>query len=251
MSRTVNPQSWRAALRLLRRTVVLALVGLAGVAQAASVSFNDLAMDGIFSQASFGSHPIDIRFNPSLSVVAPTLQSIDSNAEFDGVSNSLMALVGQLAIPVNTVSIFFVDAIKYCGGPGTNIIGCGSQPGHLIALDSSAAAGAHGAALMAHELGHNLGLGHLAGDSNLMNGSITGNTTLTASQIGTFLNLSTGASLNPIVQKDGAGLYISITPIAVMAVAAPVPEPQTWAMFALGLASVAGLARRRRAWTAR
>lgn len=247
MSCIANTQSWRAALRRLRRTVAFALIGLAGVAQAASVSFSEAAMDDIFSQTSFGTHPVDIRFNPSLWVVAPSLLSIDSNAEFDGAANSLAALVGTLAIPANTVSIFFVDAITYCGGPGSNIIGCGSEPGSLIALDSTAAAGSHGAALMAHELGHNLGLGHLAGGPNLMNGSITGNTTLTASQIGTFLNLGTGASLNPILQSDAAGLYVSITPIAVRAVAPPVPEPQTWAMFALGLAGLAALVRRRRA----
>lgn len=246
MSDTTLFPVWGVFLAGVRKCVAAALLGGAGIASAASgyVTFNEAALDNIFSQSSFGQFTIDIRFNPSLSIVADSLLDINSTAEFNGAAPSLSALADTLGVPDFTVSVFFVDKISFCGGPGNNIIGCGSQPGSLIALQSAAAAGANGAALLAHELGHNLGLDHLAGGGNLMNATITGATTLSAAQIGTFLNLSTGASLNPIVQLDPKDdkLYISITPIAVLAA---VPEPEAWAMLSLGLLAVAGWARRR------
>ncbi|MEO7941649.1 MAG: PEP-CTERM sorting domain-containing protein [Burkholderiaceae bacterium] len=235
----------KSAFVVLRRILAVVLIGCSGVASAAMVSFNDVALDGIFSQASFGGYNIDIRFNSPLSVVAPSLLSIDSNEEFSGPAPSLSALANQLQIPNFTVSLFYVDQISFCGATGSNIIGCGSSGGGLIALKSAAAAGTNGAALLAHELGHNLGLDHLSSSENLMNSSITGATLLTTTQVGKFLNLSTGQPINPIVQNDNGQLYISITPIAVLAA---VPEPQTWAMLCLGLVGIAAWARRRRAW---
>lgn len=241
---------WRGAvLRVARGLVAMAMLGAAGAASAGYVTFDEGAMDTIFSQDSFGQYGIDIRFNTSLWVVEPSLLDIDSSGEFSDNGLSLGSLSSTLGLPDFTVAIFFVDRISFCGRAGSNIIGCGSSPGSLIALDSAYAASANGAILMAHELGHNLGLtGHVAGGGNLMNASITtGATTLTQAQVGTFIDLATGTSKNSIVQLDGDQFYISITPIAVLA-AAPVPEPQTWAMLLAGLLGVAGWARRRRAW---
>ena len=237
MMRTGKPPAWGSALAAVRRTVAVALIGCTGVASAAMVSFNEVAMDTIFSQASFGGRNIDIRFNTPLSVIAPGLLSIDSDAEFSGSASSLSALAVQLRIPNSTVSVFFVDAITFCGSSGSNIIGCGSNPGGLIALQSAAAARANGAVLMAHELGHNLGLSHQAGSGNLMNSRLTSATFLSESQANTILG-------SRLVLMDGAQRYISITPVAVLAA---VPEPHTWAMLSLGLLGVAGWARRRRA----
>ncbi len=256
MLRSNRPWTSRSALAALRRTLAVAWLGCNGVAFAASVSFNETALDSIFRQSTFGTmYTIDIRFNDALSVVAQTLVSIDSDPEFSkftfsNPASALSDLVQQLSIPTNTVAMFYVDKINYCGGSGANIIGCGSIPGRLIALDSNAAAEVSGAALIAHELGHNLGLSHddTIIDGNLMNSRIYGDTTLTTDQIDTFLDRSNGNSRNPIVQIDSFGnLYIAITPIAVLA-AAPVPEPQTWAMWSLGLLGVAGWARHRRTW---
>lgn len=251
MSYSKKLSVWGTVARLARKVLATTLIGATGAASAGYVTFYEGAMDTIFSQAAFGAFPIDIRFNTPLYVVAPTLLDInlDHDAEFSGPGLSLSSKANELGVPNFTVAIFFVDKISYCGGTGSNIIGCGSTPGGLIALNSDAAAGSNGAALMAHELGHNLGLPHLAGSGNLMNSSITGVTTLTAAQVGSFVNLSTGASLSPIVRNDAGKLYISITPIAVLA-AAPVPEPATWAMLSLGLLGVAGWARRRRACAA-
>lgn len=240
---------WGTVTSLVRKFLVTALIGGAGAASAGYVSFDEAAMDAIFSQPSFGLFDIDIRFNAPLSIVAPSLLDINDDAEFNGSSNSLSALANTLGVPNFTVSVFFVDKISHCGDTLSNIIGCGSTPGGLIALHSGAAAGANGAALMAHELGHNLGLSHLEDSGNLMNSSINGATTLSEAQVGSFVDLTTGASLSSIVRIDAEQLYISITPIAVLA-AAPVPEPETWAMLSLGLLGVAGWARHRRACTA-
>jgi len=239
---------WRAVVRVTRNLVAVTLLGGAGVASAGYVtSFNQTVVNDIFSQTSFGDFNVDIRFNDALSVVAPNLLDINSDAEFNGNNDfSLSSLANTLGVPNFTVAVFFVDKISHCGGTGSNIIGCGSNPGGLIALNSAAAAGSNGAILFAHELAHNLGLSHLTVSGNLMHPSITGASTLTTTQVGSFVDLTTGASKSPIVRNDAGQLYISVTPIAVLAAAA-VPEPQTWAMMIAGLLGVAGWARRRRA----
>lgn len=244
MTHAQKISGWQAVARLVRKTLAAAAIAGAGAASAGYVTFDEAAMDGIFAQTSFGPFDIDIRFNAPLSIVAPTLLDIHADSEFGGPGTSLDGARQTLGVPQFTVSIFFVDLISFCGGPGSNIVGCGSQPGDLIALKSSFAAGAQGAVLMAHELAHNLGLGHLSDSTNLMNPLITGATALTTTQIGSFVNLTTGAALSPLVRDDNGQLYISITPIAVLA-AAPVPEPETWAMLSLGLLAVAAWARRR------
>lgn len=241
--------AWRMVSGVMRKLAAVALLAGASAASAGYVtSFDQAVLDDIFSQTSFGGYDIDIRFNAPLSVVAPVVADLSSTEEFNGNNNfSLSWLAGELQVPNFTVALFFVDTISFCGGPGSNIIGCGSRPGGLIALQSAAAAGSNGTVLFAHELGHNLGLTHLSVSGNLMHPTITGASALSETQVGSFLDLTTGASLSSILRDDGGQLYISVTPIAVLAAA--VPEPQTWAMMLAGLLGVAGWARRRqRAW---
>ena len=241
--------AWRMVSGAMRKLAAVALLAGASVASAGYVtSFDQAVLDDIFSQTSFGGYDIDIRFNAPLSVVAPVVADLSSTEEFNGNNDfSLSWLAGELQVPNFTVALFFVDTISFCGGPGSNIIGCGSRPGGLIALQSAAAAGNNGTVLFAHELGHNLGLTHLSVSGNLMHPTITGASALNETQVGSFLDLTTGASLSSILRDDGGQLYISVTPIAVLAAA--VPEPQTWAMMLAGLLGVAGWARRRqRAW---
>ncbi len=242
----------RAVLSSLRSVLVAVLMGSAGVASAGFVTTYETQMEAIFSQTSFvtaanftatGANPnvIDIRFNAMVSVVSPTLLSIDDDLKFGGPGTSLNSLSNQLGVPNFTVAMFFVDTITFCGGPGSNIIGCARNQGGLIALNSIAAADQNkGAALLSHELGHNLGLDHLVDNSNLMNSSITGNTGLSLAQATSVLN----SSIVRIDASNNNQRYISITPIAVVAA---IPEPQTWAMLVMGLLGVAGWARRRRA----
>ena len=241
--------AWRMVSGAMRKFAAVALLAGASVASAGYVtSFDQAVLDDIFSQTSFGGYDIDIRFNAPLSVVAPVVADLSSTEEFNGNNDfSLSWLAGELQVPNFTVALFFVDTISFCGGPGSNIIVCGSRPGGLIALQSAAAAGNNGTVLFAHELGHNLGLTHLSVSGNLMHPTITGASALNETQVGSFLDLTTGASLSSILRDDGGQLYISVTPIAVLAAA--VPEPQTWAMMLAGLLGMAGWARRRqRAW---
>ena len=226
--------AWRMVSGAMRKFAAVALLAGASVASAGYVtSFDQAVLDDIFSQTSFGGYDIDIRFNAPLSVVAPVVADLSSTEEFNGNNDfSLSWLAGELQVPNFTVALFFVDTISFCGGPGSNIIGCGSRPGGLIALQSAAAAGNNGTVLFAHELGHNLGLTHLSVSGNLMHPTITGASALNETQVGSFLDLTTGASLSSILRDDGGQLYISVTPIAVLAAA--VPEPQTWAMMLAG-----------------
>lgn len=203
--------------RKLRQVLATGLVLVASAASAGYVTTNEAALDLIFSQPSFGGSTIDIRFNAALSFNRPALTAFDSDTEWGQLS--------ALANPDATVvSMFFVDSISSCGGTFSGIVGCGDQPGHLLVLSSSWAADASiGAVLAGHELGHNLGLPHYQAGANLMNASLTSNSSLLASQVSTILS-------SPLIHTDAFGQrYISITPIAL------VPEPGAWLLMGLGL----------------
>lgn len=60
-----------------------------------------------------------------------------------------------------------VKAINYCGGSGTNIIGCSWSPGDGMALVRLSSLGLE-AVLWIHEYGHNVGLGHEPNDSRMI-----------------------------------------------------------------------------------
>jgi hypothetical protein len=252
-----------ARMRRAARAVLAGVItGCAGLASAGYVTTFEAGMDAIFSQSTFASFGnIDIRINPAITVAAANLLSLDSNEEFFALS----ALRGNLAS--NTVSVFFVDAIPFCGSVGSNIIGCGDSL-NLIALKSSAAASTgYGANLLAHELGHNLDLDHFVGSNNNLMNPIISNFSFDGSVqppvlgSGSFLNLSQVATIfarqsgpgspfnNQIIQSDSSGYFISITPYAVVAA---VPEPQTWLMMGMGLLGILAWVRRPRpvAWRA-
>ncbi len=193
---------------------LVALLVVPTLAQSALITLHEAALDAIFSQASFGENTIDIRFNDAKKIHNGNLQAIDSEAEW----NTLVGLAPE-ASP--TVNLFFLDGVNWCGSTGI-WAGCGQHPGNVIAVNATMVAGQFGAEIIAHELGHNLGLDHFDDVPNLMHSTTYGNTSLDAAQAASILQ-------SALVQTDAAGKrYIAITPILV-------PEPQVLALMLCGL----------------
>lgn len=213
----------------VRSSVVFALlvaICLATPAQAAFVTLKETEVDAIYSQTSFGDDPVDVRYLPTISHENPALLDIDTSGEL----NSLFSLYFS-----NTITyIYYVDSVDWCGSFNTGIVGCGVQAGHDITVESGYAASANGAELLAHEVGHALGLGHhpAPNNDNLMDavvGSAPGppqTTALTATQVATILN-------SPKVQTDVGGNYILLQPVLIFA-AVPEPSSLVLAMAMLG-----------------
>jgi len=220
-----------SGLRLIAAATALLLAQASAHAADGYVTTNETQLDTIYSQAIFGANTIDIRFLSFTSIVNASLTSIDSASEW----NTLLGLNSNLASPV--VNMYFVDKVRWCGDTGTSIVGCAQ--GNLQALDSTYAGGSNGGVLAAHELGHNLGLGHFStGDGvNLMNPTLSSSFALTAAQVSTLLT-------SALIRSDAGGRYIEIQPIAVLAAA--VPEPSQWALLLLGGGLLAGARRARR-----
>jgi len=195
---------------------------------AAFVTIDERRMDAIFSQESFGDNPIDIRFDPIVTINAGNLLEINSAVELE----TLFSLMPSESPSVN---VFFVDLISYCGGSGI-VVGCASLPGNDIAVRSLTTKN-YSAQLISHELGHNLGLLHPPGCAltfNLMDCGLHGITTLSTEQVA-----SIGGASNPIVQVDSSGLYIQMTPVLISAV--PIPAA-AW-LFISAMGSLFGLKR--------
>jgi len=194
-------------------------------AKAGFITTNELALDAIFSQSSFGSRPIDIRIGASTELIFPDLLDISSDREVFKLFN---LHVGAF----NVVNFYFIDSISACGIINVNIVGCGEFPGNDFVVESSFAAGRFGGELLAHELGHNLGLPHKSGQF-LMNGLLNNNTTLTTDEVARIHN-------SFLVQNNGQTsdieYWIDINPVLIVAIAStPVPEPSTLVLLLLSV----------------
>lgn len=211
----------------IARIMVLAIALAPLTSLASFITTNEVAMNAIFSQASFGTTPISIRFNPAVK-----LHNQSPNITTQAGLNALFAAAPS-ASP--TVNIFFVDKVDWCNVYNVGFVGCGQINGNKFAVESLVAAGLNGAELLAHELVHNLGLDHVAcgtPNDNLMCANNFGSTALTIAQVNQIF-------LSPLVQTDTNGLrFISITPISV-------PEPGTALLLALSLILIATLKNRR------
>jgi len=89
-----------------------------------------------------------------------------------------------------------VRAINYCGGSGTNIIGCAWRPGNGAAVVRMSGLGSE-AVLWIHEYGHNTGLSHHSDSRFLMHGVDYGsNNGLTQSECSTYHSPSTSSGMS-------------------------------------------------------
>lgn len=165
--------------------------------------------------------PIDIRIGLASELVLPDLLDITTDAEVNQLFD--MHIGG-----INVVNFYFIDTISACGGSiSSGIVGCGEFFGNDFVVESSFAAGSSGGELLAHELGHNLGLDHRSG--GLMNPSLNNSTLLNDSEVSNIRR-------NRLVQTDGQNFWIDINPVLIVASASiplPVPEPSTLALLLL------------------
>ena len=207
-------------MKVLKSLVLIFGLLIVSHAKAGFITTNEAQLDAIFSQAIFGNIPIDIRIGAASELVFPSLLDITSDAEVNQLFNMH---VGGL----NVVNFYFIDTISACGGfIITGIVGCGEYPGNDFVVESSFAAGPFGGELLAHELGHNLGLDHLSGNF-LMNGSLNNRTTLTSGEVSTIRN-------SPLVQTNGQNFWIDINPVLIVSAASrQVPEPSTLVLLLL------------------
>jgi len=215
-------------MKMIKPLMLIASLLIASHSQAGFITTQEAALDSIFSQTSFGSMPIDIRIGAATEIVFPSLLDISSDAE-------ISQIFGMHVGSANIVNFYFVDTISACGGFNPAIVGCGELPGNDFVVESSFAAGGFGGELLAHELGHNLGLGHLNGNY-LMNPSLNNFTELTSAEVTTIRNSSLVQSS---VQSDGQQqFWIDINPVLIVAQASkpdPIPEPSILLLFLISL----------------
>jgi hypothetical protein len=223
---------------LIKKVLTVAALLAAPFAQAAFVTTNEAGLDAIYSQASFGANTVDIRIGAVTELVRPDLLAITTDAEINDIFS-------QHVGGANVVNFYFVDTISACGGINPNIIGCGEYPGNdfvvesVWAADNTPQAGGYtfGEQLLAHELGHNLGLDHRNGNF-LMNPFINGYGDLNAAEVNIVLSSS-------LIQTDANGQrFIQINPILVVA-SNDAPEPSSLLLVLGALAAVGSQARRR------
>ncbi|MCW8831874.1 MAG: hypothetical protein OQK09_10060 [Colwellia sp.] len=208
-------------MKIIKTLALSASLLFASFTQAAFITTQEAALDSIFSQTSFGNMPIDIRIGAATELVFPDLLDITTDAE-------VSTLFGMHVGLPTVVNFYFVDTIDACGGFNPAIVGCGELPGNDFVVESTFAAGAFGGELLAHELGHNLGLAHLNGNF-LMNPFLNGFTDLSAGEVNIIRN-------SPLVQTDGQSFWIDINPVLIVARATrPVSEPGVLLLFLLSV----------------
>jgi hypothetical protein len=164
----------------------------------------DTRLDAVLQEATLragrGDDPVDVaccisvsRDGSALEFGTPTdgLDIVDDYSEMQSVMTNSIARVKV------------VRAINYCGGSGTNIIGCARRPGYGMVLVRMSTE-AREAILWLHEYGHNTGLTHnTASTRYIMYGTIySTNDWVTQSECDTFHSPSTSTNIS--LQDTGA-----------------------------------------------
>jgi hypothetical protein len=186
---------------------------------AAIVTINEAGLDTVFSQPVFRDRQIDIRINPIVTIYNSDYLNVDTEAEYDELISQ-----GSFGLTEQGINVYFVDNIFWCKGSG-DFSGCSQRPGNNIVLRSETAKNSvFTVELLAHELGHNLGMGHLTRGPNLMSPLLNGETKLEFSQVARIF-------LSPLIQRDSNNNpFIELTPVLVsssrsMPTPTPVPLP--------------------------
>lgn len=217
-------------LRAARLLAGACLLGGASLAQAGVVTLDTDGMNHILAQAG-----IYLKVDPTATLYRSDLLAMDIN-EFYGTVTPRLA---------GAVSVFFIDSFVPDGqyiGSGT--VGLGwVGAGGVAVVSSYMSSLAYSASLLAHELGHNLGLQHdTSSASDLMYPTLYPYAAdlLTSAQIAIMQSSS-------LLQLDANGKrFLEIAPIAILAEsAAPVPEPGVLGLMLAGLSGLAFWRRRR------
>lgn len=111
---------------------------------------------------------------PCCTVVSRSGSAATFGTSTDGLASIDDGTELSTALALQVARVKVVNAINYCGGPGTNIIGCAYVGGKGMVLVRMSSVNFE-AVLWIHEYGHNVGLSHATDSRAIMYGSDNGN----------------------------------------------------------------------------